>query len=155
MNALFLHWIREKKGQRKIHDDKNNLPHRLIQCLICMFNNPPTLRNMQIKLVCTVSSFAYKYLKICKHERISGSWRKKDLNRHISHCFIFARLIACLNQKLWRNYFSKYQDVLKYSSMKNGCISVLVIRHDRVDEKCPIVGKKPNRSERWPRCMKC
>ena len=26
--------------------------------------------------------------------------------------------------------------------MKNGCISILVIRHDRVDEKCPIVGKK-------------
>ena len=68
MNALFLHWIREEKGQRNIHDDKKNLPHRLIQCLICMFNNTPTLRNMQIKLVCTVSSFAYKYLKICKHE---------------------------------------------------------------------------------------
>ena len=68
MNALFLHWIREEKGQRNIHDDKKNLPHRLIQCLICMFNNTPTLRNMQIKLVCTVSSFAYKYLKVCKHE---------------------------------------------------------------------------------------
>ena len=146
---FFFTGLGKRKDRETFTMTKKNLPHRLIQCLICMFNNTPTLRNMQIKLVCTVSSFAYKYLKVCKHEWIAGSWRQERfyLNRHISHCFIFVQS--------WWNYFSKYQDILKYSSMKNGCISILVIRHDRVDEKCPIVGKKPNRSERWPRCTKC